>query len=491
MPAVNVTAMRLAHGARVAVIGAGPGGLAAAKHAISSGFDTTVFEASDDLGGQWHTTAAHSGIWPGMRTNTSRAMTAFSDFPPPSSHALYPLAEQIQDYLRAYAVAYGVAERIRYGTPALEVRPGWRVNGEAFDAVIVASGRFRSPLTPAQLHGFTGERMHAFDYDGAENFRGKRVLVYGNGVSGHEIASDVANCTQVVSAYRKPRYVLQKVAGGVPSDWQWYTQIGALRRASMAPQDYDRMLRARVVRVAGNPVDFGAPEPDESILVAGHSLCQDYLSQVRAGDILCRPGIAAVDGRRVTFVDGTHEDIDAIISATGYRLDMPYLSESVWSCVGPQLRLHNRTFHPDLPGLGVIGQFALQGPYLPLLELQARWIIGTWSGEMPAPEESAMRAGVASAPPVIDSHHMLAMTLAASAGVAPDLRAWPELAEALLFGPLLPPRYRLDGAGAMPDAAAQFAHQLDANPRAPIEPDDLAALPDLGLADLMGLMGTS
>jgi dimethylaniline monooxygenase (N-oxide forming) len=483
--------MQLPSRARVAVIGAGPGGLAAAKHAIVSGFDATVFEASGDLGGQWHTTAAHSGVWPGMRTNTSRAMTAFSDSPAPPTHALYPLAEQIQDYLRAYAVAHGVAERIRFGTPAVEVSPGWTVNGEAFDAVIVATGRFRSPFVPARLRGFTGELMHAFDYGGAENFRGRRVLVYGNGISGHEIASDLASYTQVISAYRKPRYVLQKVVHGVPSDWQWYTQIGALRRASMAPQDYDRMLRARVVRVAGNPADFGAPEPDESILVAGHSLCQDYLGQVRAGEILCRPGIASVDGRRVTFVDGTREYIDAIISATGYRLDMPYLSEQVWSRVGPQLRLHNRTLHPDLPGLGVIGQFALQGPYLPLLELQARWITGTWSGEMPAPDESAMRASVASAAPAFDSHNMLALTLAAAAGVTPDLRARPELAEPLLFGPLLPPRYRLDGPGAMPDAAVLLVEQLAANPGAPIEPDDLAALPELGLADLMGRIGPS
>jgi hypothetical protein len=83
---------------------------------------------------------------------------------------------------------------------------------------------------------------------------------------------------------------------------------------------------------------------------------------------------------------------------------------------------------------------------------------------------------------------MLAMTLAASAGVTPDLRARPELAEALLFGPLLPPRYRLDGPGAMPDAGALFVDQLAATPRAPIEPDDLAALPELGLADLIGLI---
>ena len=53
----------------------------AAKHAIEAGFEVSVFEASDDLGGQWNTAAAHSGIWPGMRTNTSRAMTAFSDYP--------------------------------------------------------------------------------------------------------------------------------------------------------------------------------------------------------------------------------------------------------------------------------------------------------------------------------------------------------------------------------------------------------------------------
>src|SRR6476469_2235740 len=87
--------VRLGPGARVAVIGAGPGGLVAAKHAIQAGFEVSVFEAGDDLGGQWNTTAAHSGTWPGMRTNTSRAMTAFSDFAPPDTHELNPYAEQI------------------------------------------------------------------------------------------------------------------------------------------------------------------------------------------------------------------------------------------------------------------------------------------------------------------------------------------------------------------------------------------------------------
>ena len=118
---------RLDVGARVAVIGAGPGGLVAAKHALEAGFDVTVFEASDDLGGQWNTTAAHSGIWPGMRTNTSRAMTAFSDLAAAGTHELHPFAEQIHAYLRAYADAFGVTERIRFDDAGR--RPASRAGG--------------------------------------------------------------------------------------------------------------------------------------------------------------------------------------------------------------------------------------------------------------------------------------------------------------------------------------------------------------------------
>ena len=474
----------LSPGARVAVIGAGPGGLVSAKHAIQSGYDVSVFESSDDLGGQWNTAAAHSGIWPGMRTNTSRAMTAFSDYPAPPSHDLHPLAEQIHDYLRSYSDAFGVTDRIRFDTEVRDLQPAWRVDGEPFDAVIVASGRFRAPVLPAGLDGFTGELLHAFDYPGADHFRDRRVLVYGNGVSGHEIASDIAAVTRVVSAYRKPRYVLQKNVAGVSSDWQWYTHIGALRRAAMSPSGYGDLLRERVLTVAGNPVDFGAREPDANFLLAGHSLCQDYLEQVRAGAIVCRPEIVDASGDLVTFADGSSEHVDAIVCATGYRLDIPYLSAELRSVLGSDLRLHLRTMHPDLPYFGVVGEFNLQGPYFPLLELQARWIVGSWSGDGPGLDIDAARASVDTPTPAIDSHNVLAVALADAAGVAPDLRSRPDLAEPLLFGPMLPPRYRLDGPGARADAASTFRDQLAASPRAAVEPDDIAALADVGYGDL-------
>lgn len=477
--------MQLFPGARIAVIGAGPGGLVTARHALAAGFDVTVFEASDDLGGQWNSTAPHSGIWPGMRTNTSRMITAFSELPPPPEHGMFPLAEQIHAYLRRYADTFDVTPRIRFRTAVGSVERGWVVDGEPFDAVVVASGRFRAPRLPAGLAQFDGELLHAFDHPGAEALRGRRVLVYGNGVSGHEVASDVATVNAgdppVVSAYRKPRYVLQKLVDGVPSDGRWYTHVAALQRRALPTAEWSGLLRDRIVRLSGHPADVGAPAPDEDLLVAGHSLCQDYLEQVRRGEIVCRPGIASVDGRTVTFTDSSTATVDVIIAATGYDLDLPYLSPALKAILGPQLALHLRTWHPELLGFAAVGQFALQGPYFPLLELQARWLTGVWSGAVAPPTDAAMRASVAGPPPPIDSHHVLALALAEQGGVAPDLARHPDLAEPLLFGPLLPLRYRLDGPGSQAGAEDALRAQFAATPRAPVEPDDLAMLPRLDL----------
>ena len=150
-------------GARVAVVGAGPGGLVAAKHAIEAGFEVSVFEASDDLGGQWHTAAAHSGIWPGMRTNTSRAMTAFSDLPPPAEHELHPCAEQIHDYLRSYADAFGVTDRIRFGTRVdaarARVAGGRRAVRRGRSSRPGGSARPRVPAGPGRLHRRAAARL--------------------------------------------------------------------------------------------------------------------------------------------------------------------------------------------------------------------------------------------------------------------------------------------------------------------------------------------
>ena len=58
------------------MIGAGPGGLAAARWLLSQGFDPTIFEQGPMLGGQWTGLPGLSGVWPTMHTNTCRILTA-------------------------------------------------------------------------------------------------------------------------------------------------------------------------------------------------------------------------------------------------------------------------------------------------------------------------------------------------------------------------------------------------------------------------------
>ena len=115
----------------VAVIGAGPGGLAAGRWLLSQGFEPTIFEQAPMLGGQWTGLADLSGVWPTMHTNTSRIMTAFSDLEH-ENDLVYPAGRDILDYLYRYAETFGLMSRIRFGT-RVEVLSrydgGWLVGG--------------------------------------------------------------------------------------------------------------------------------------------------------------------------------------------------------------------------------------------------------------------------------------------------------------------------------------------------------------------------
>lgn len=83
-----------------------------------------------------------------------------------------------------------------------------------------------------------------------------------------------------------------------------------------------------------------------------------------------------------------------------------------------------------------------------------------WSGAAPPPGEERIRQGLARGRPPLEAHNALALTLSEGWGVSPDPLEWPELAEPLIFGPMLPMRYRLSWPGALPDAPAMFASAL-------------------------------
>ena len=58
--------------------------------------------------------------------------------------------------------------------------------------------------------------------------------------------------------------------------------------------------------------------------------------------------------------------------------------------------------------------------------------------------------------------NLVALTFARAAGVEPHLENWPNLRRALLFGPLAPSCFRLEGPDALPEAPVRFARDAAA-----------------------------
>jgi cation diffusion facilitator CzcD-associated flavoprotein CzcO len=460
----------------VAVIGAGPGGLVTARWLLSQGFEPTVFEKGPMLGGQWTGLTDHSGVWPTMHTNTSRILTAFSDLEH-ESDVVYPSNREILDYLNRYADTFGLTSRIRFGARVELLRrsgAGWLVghNGldESFDRVVVATGRFHAPAIPAVpgLDSFAGSAgaISTYHYRGSFPYRHKRVLVAGCAISALEIAAELAQlgAARVVVTQRRQRYVLPKFAGGVPSDHRFFTRYGAFANDILPAAEIDQQLKETVLEAGGSPEQYGAPAPDPSLFAAGVTLNQQYLPLLAEGRIAVRPWMKSVAGATVTFADGHAEEFDGIVLGTGFDLCLPFLSEDIQAVVNldaVHLDADRYTFHPGLPGLAFVGMWDQSGGYFVPLELQARWIAYTWGGAIPAPSETEQRMS-------IDAYrskrgmsqktrmNLVALTFARAAGVEPRLDHWPHLRRALLFGPLAPSCFRLEGPDALPDAPIRF-----------------------------------
>jgi cation diffusion facilitator CzcD-associated flavoprotein CzcO len=476
----------------VAIIGAGPAGLTAGVWLRRHGMEPTLFEAADRPGGQWYGDGPHAGTWPGMRTNTSRAMTAFSDLDHEADTPVYPTQAAMLTYLDRYAACFGIADRVRAATRVESLERaqggGWLIRSrqgggaprsDVFRRVVVATGRQSAPNMPdiEGLAGFSGAggARHSVQYRGPAAYRDMRVLVAGCSVSALEIASELAmaGARAVVATNRRQRYILPKILAGIPTDHVAFTRFAALAGEALPLPAIARELKQMVLRTSGNPAQFGAPPPDDDILIAGLSQSQHYLPLVAEGRIRPRPWIARVAGRDVTFADGSIESLDAIIMGTGYRLSLPFVSQEIAAALDlddTHIDLCDHTFHPDLDGLAFLGLYDLVGPQLPVLELQARWVAYTWASIVPALSETTSRQALeASRARRQGPRHVMmpdmAIMFARRAGVEPDLRRWPDLRRALLFGPLSPASFRIAGPDRRadaPEAAAAAAASFGA-----------------------------
>src|SRR5882672_4869217 len=122
----------------MAVIGAGPVGLAVARALLQNSIPYDQLEADDDLGGNWY-----HGVYETAHIISSRKTTEYADFPMPEEFPDFPSAPQMLEYLNSYAEVFNLRPQIQFGTKVVMCRlisnrdkiadPHWEVelaNGE-------------------------------------------------------------------------------------------------------------------------------------------------------------------------------------------------------------------------------------------------------------------------------------------------------------------------------------------------------------------------
>ncbi|MEW2063187.1 NAD(P)/FAD-dependent oxidoreductase [Streptomyces sp. NPDC007002] len=315
----------------VAVIGGGQSGLAAAHTLLRRGLRPVVLEASGGTAGSWPRYYDSLTLFSPARYSSLPGMPF-----PGADRDRYPHRDEVVAYLTAYA------DRLD-----ADIRTGQRVTcvrraGSEFEltldaggrltarAVVAASGTFGRPHRPALpgLREFTGRVLHAADYRSPSPFAGRRVVVVGAGNSAVQIAAELASTAHVTLATRGPvKFAAQRILGRDLHFWTARTGVDIAPLGRLLPRP-----------------------PAQPVLDDGR-----YRAALAAGQPGRRSLFTGSDGAKLLWPDGEREEVDVIVLATGYRPDLPYLSDLGDALDSERKPQHREGLAIGVPGLAFVG----------------------------------------------------------------------------------------------------------------------------------------
>lgn len=226
---------------RVAVLGAGPSGLAqlrAFQSAQSKGAEIpeiVCFEKQSDWGGLWNYTwrtgldengePVHGSMYRYLWSNGPKECLEFADYTFEEHFgkpiASYPPREVLFDYIKGRVEKAGVRKYIRFNTAVRNVtyddasqkftvtvqdHSTDTVYAEEFDYVVCATGHFSTPKVPTfeGFDKFGGRILHAHDFRDALEFKDKDILLVGSSYSAEDIGSQCYKygARSLISCYR-------------------------------------------------------------------------------------------------------------------------------------------------------------------------------------------------------------------------------------------------------------------------------------------------
>ncbi len=401
----------------IAVIGAGACGLCAAKYLTEAGFDVTIFEIGTQIGGLWRfmNDNGRSSAYRTLHINTSRGVTRFHDLDFDTGVQAFPDHEDMHRYLTKYADHFGLVDKIRFQSRVVDIRPEfdpekreqpiWKVvleNGtqKLFASVVVASGHLTRPLhVPMFQNGFGGQYIHGHDYKAPELFVGKRICVVGVGNSACDMATDVCSTAEdCVLVARSGVLILPKLFCGIP-----FTEITRKIQRTWVPTWLRRKLTAWLTYlVHGSMTKLGFKPLDQRAHVTSNGT---IVTDITYNRIKVKQGIKRIDGQTIYFEDGTSGEFDVLLAATGYLIDLPFISREIVPLEDNRLELFKRMVPPNWPGLYLMGFFNTDTALNMVYEHQARWVRDIELGQAKLPPVADMEADIAAKRRWVKAHY--------------------------------------------------------------------------------------
>lgn len=417
---------------KVAIIGGGVSGLAAAKAFKERGHDVHGIERSHDFGGVWEL----SRSYPGVQTQSPKDLYAFTDHPMPADYPEWPKGPQVHAYLLSYAEKHGLKDVFRLNTnvAAMERRsdglPGWTLtletDGETatedFDFVSICTGQFseKNIITHPGQEMFTlagGEVMHSSEYTDPSIVRDKRVVVLGGSKSATDIAVNAAanGAASVTMVYREPVWRIPYFVGGIN-----FKRLLYMRAQEQQFNSWDRNAAKRLVAALFKPLIWANFRGLETMLKLQLGLKKwDMVPDVPIEkDVSCSipivtPGLFEAfkdgsvkpvrgsyeryDGDEIVLTNGQKVGCDLSILAVGWVLGVPYLPEDYKAkLIDPdgQYRVYRLAVNPDLPDIGFVG---FNSSFCSVLssEMIANWLVRYADGQLARqPSDQEMRDNI-------------------------------------------------------------------------------------------------
>jgi cation diffusion facilitator CzcD-associated flavoprotein CzcO len=353
---------------RVAIVGAGFGGLGAAVRLLQSGErDVVVLEKADDIGGTWR-----DNTYPGCACDVPSVLYSFSFAPNPSWSRSFSGQQEIWDYLRACVDRFGLRPYLRLGVELEQATwddstQRWRLVTSAgeltADLLVAATGPLCEPRIPAipGLESFAGTVFHSARWRHDHDLTGRDVAVVGTGASAIQFVPRIAPQVNRLTVFqRTPPWIVPRSDRAL-SRWEHaaYRRFPVLQRLARNAVYVSRealvfgMLHPRIARLqqriglahlrrqVPDPALRTKLTPDYAMGCKRILISSDYLPALSRDNVRLETAeVVRVLPHAVVGADGVEHPVDTVILGTGFHVTDQPIADRVVGRDGRTLAEH-------------------------------------------------------------------------------------------------------------------------------------------------------